>query len=112
MESILTSIKKLIGLAEDDTSFDVDVIMHINTSFNILNGLGVGPAYGFSIKDSSAKWSDFLQDEKRLEMVKTYVYSKVKLVFDSSNMSSAAIESLKEVIKELEWRITNTAENL
>lgn len=112
MESILTSIKKLIGLAEDDTSFDIDVIMHINSALNVLNQLGVGPAYGFSIKDSSAKWSDFLQDEKRLEMVKTYVYSKVKLAFDSSNMSSAAIESLKEIIKEYEWRIESGASNL
>lgn len=104
MESILTSIKKLLGISEDDTNFDVDVIIHINTAFSILTQLGVGPSEGFSIKDNAAVWTDFIADEKKIELVKTYVYLKVKIVFDPP-LSSAVIESINRIISELEWRI-------
>lgn len=104
MESILTSIKKLLGISEDDTNFDVDVIIHINTAFSILTQLGVGPSEGFSINDNAAVWTDFIADEKKIELVKTYVYLKVKIVFDPP-LSSAVIESINRIISELEWRI-------
>lgn len=110
MESILTSIKKLLGIAEEYEHFDVDIIMHINSAFSVLTQLGVGPEEGFRIEDASAVWSDFLYDDPRLEMVRTYVYLKVKLVFDTTSSSSAVIESINRQIQELEWRINVTVD--
>lgn len=104
MESILTSIKKLLGIEEDYTHFDTDIIMHINSVLSILNQLGVGPSEGYSIKDASATWDKFITDSTRLELVKTYVYLKVRLMFDPPS-SSSAIESMKHLISELEFRI-------
>ncbi len=110
MESILTSIKKLLGIAEEYEHFDVDIIMHINSAFSVLTQLGVGPEEGFRIEDASTEWSDFLYDDPRLEMVRTYVYLKVKLVFDTTSSSSAVIESINRQIQELEWRINVTVD--
>lgn len=107
--SILTSIKKLIGPTEDDTSFDVDIIMHINSAFFRLNQLGVGPSEGFSITDKTQTWEEFLVARKDLEAVKSYVYQKVRLVFDPPQ-SSFLVEALKESIKEFEWTINVQAE--
>lgn len=104
MDSILTSIKKLLGITEDYAHFDADIVMHINSAFSVLTQLGVGPEGGFHIEDSSAEWSEFLHDDPRLEFVKTYVYLKVKLAFDPP-ISSAVIESINRQISELEWRI-------
>jgi hypothetical protein len=104
MESILTSIKKLLGIAEHDTSFDTDVIMHINTVFMILGQVGVGPEGGFSIEDSSAEWTDFIEDTSKIEGMKTYIYLKVKEVFDPPS-NSAILQSMKDSAKELEWRL-------
>lgn len=107
MDSILTSIKKLLGIDPDYTHFDADLILHINSVFSILNQLGVGPSTGFAIADSYAVWTDFLGESLKLELVKTYVSLKVKLIFDPP-LSSAAMEAVKEQIKELEWRIAVT----
>ena len=105
MESILTSIKKLLGIAEEYEHFDNDIIMHINSVFMILTQLGVGPSKGFMITDSSASWDDFLpEDSKKLQAVKTYMYMKVKLMFDPPT-SSAVMESMNRTISELEWRL-------
>lgn len=104
MESILTSIKKLLGIEEDYVHFDADIIMHINSVLSILTQLGVGPSEGYSIKDANATWDEFISDSTRLELVKTYVYLKVRLMFDPPS-SSSAIESMKELINELEFRI-------
>lgn len=104
MESILNSIKKLLGIAEDYDHFDSDIIMHINSVFATLTQLGVGPEDGFSIDDESAKWEDFLPEERMLHSVKSYMFMKVKLMFDPP-LSSAVIECTKEQIKELEWRL-------
>ena len=104
MESILNSIKKLLGIAEDYDHFDSDIIMHINSVFATLTQLGVGPEDGFSIDDESAKWEDFLPEERMLHSVKSYMFMKVKLMFDPP-LSSAVIEYTKEQIKELEWRL-------
>lgn len=105
MESILTSIKKLLGIAEEYEHFDADIIMHINSVFSVLTQLGVGPEEGFRIEDAGAKWSDFLHGDPRLEMVRTYVYLKVKQTFDSNSSSAAVIEAINRQIQELEWRI-------
>ena len=82
MDSILTSIKKLLGITEEYEHFDPDIVMHINSVFSVLTQLGVGPAEGFRIEDDGAEWSEFLQDDFRLEFVKTYIYLKVRLAFD------------------------------
>ena len=106
MESILTSIKKLLGIEEDYEQFDPDIIMHINTVFALLKRMGVGPSKGFSIQDADATWVDYMGDDPNaiLESVKTYIYLKVKLIFDPPN-SSAVMEAIKENIKELEWSL-------
>lgn len=109
MESILNSIKKLLGIAEDYDHFDSDIIMHINSVFTTLTQLGVGPEDGFSINDEAEKWEDFLPEEKMIHSVKTYIYLKVKLVFDPP-LSSAVLECTKEQIKEMEWRLQIAAE--
>ena len=110
MESRLTSIKKLLGITEEYDQFDPDIIMHINSVFMILTQLGIGPAEGFSIEDDTSVWSDFIQDIKKLESVKTYIYLKVKLAFDPP-LSSAVIESMNRLINELEWRLNVAAES-
>lgn len=105
MESILTSIKKLLGIAEEYEHFDADLILNINSVLAILTQLGVGPEDGFSISDKYATWSDFLPESSKWELVKSYVHLKVKLLFDPP-LSSAAMESINNLAKELEWRIT------
>lgn len=109
MESILTSIKKLLGITEEYEHFDVDIIMHINSVFMILTQLGVGPAEGFSIKDKTTTWDEFVP-ENQLESVKSYVYMKVKLLFDPP-LSSAVIECTNRQISELEWRLNVAVES-
>ena len=104
MESILTSVKKQLGIAEDYEHFDPDLIVSINSVFSVLNQLGVGPDEGYSITDKNDLWSDFLPAGKKLELVKTYVYLKVKLIFDPPT-SSAVMEAIKQNIAEQEWRI-------
>lgn len=104
MESILTSTKKLLGITEDYAHFDKDIIMHINTVFLNLNQLGVGPEEGFLIEDDLAEWADFISDSAQLQAVKSYMYLKVKLLFDPP-LSSAVIESTNRMISELEWRL-------
>lgn len=104
MDSILTSIKKLLGITEEYEHFDPDIIMHINSAFMILNQLGVGPEEGFAIKDKNSTWDEFLSGGANLEAVKTYVYLKVKLMFDPP-LSSTVIEAIKLQISELEWRL-------
>ena len=104
MESILTSIKKLLGIAEDYTHFDNDIIMHINSVFLILTQLGVGPPEGFVIQDATALWTDFVADDKNLELIKSYTYLKVKIMFDPP-LSSVVLDSTNQLIKEYEWRI-------
>jgi len=104
MESILISIKKLLGISEEYKQFDEDIIMHINTVFLNLTQLGVGPETGFLIEGDSDYWEDFIDDDKQLQAVKSYIYLKVKLLFDPP-LSSAVIESMNRMISELEWRL-------
>lgn len=110
MESILTSIKKLLGITEEYTHFDADLIMHINSVFMILTQMGVGPEEGFSISDDSVSWADFIDtDSVKFESVKSYIYLKVRLLFDPPQ-SSSHIESINRLISELEWRLNMAAE--
>lgn len=104
MDSILTSIKKLLGIDEDYTHFDIDLIMQINSILAVLTQLGVGPSTGYSIQDSDATWSDFLGSEYAFDTVKSYVYLRVRMLFDPPQ-SSALIESMNKMISEFEWRL-------
>lgn len=104
MESILTSIKKMLGIAEDYTQFDQDLIIHINSELATLTQIGVGPSDGFSIKDKNDLWTDFVPDTPSVEQIKTYVYLKVKLIFDPP-LSSSTVDSINKIANELEWRI-------
>lgn len=112
MDSILTSVKKLLGISKDYTQFDDDIIMHINTVLMNLTQLGVGPEEGFFIEDDSAEWFDFVDTEETTEFnaVKTYIYLKVKLLFDPP-LSSSVVESMNRMISELEWRLNVAAES-
>jgi len=103
-ESILTSIRGLF-VEKDDTSFDDDLIMHINSTFMILNQLGVGNS-GFMITDDTSKWSDFLgtSDLPFLAATKTYVFDSVKLIFDPP-ANSFLVNAIEKRMKEYEWRL-------
>lgn len=111
MDSILTSIKKMLGISKEYDVFDAVLIMHINSAFMNLNQLGVGPSEGFSIIDEVDKWSDFVpEDNPNFESIKSYVYLKVRLLFDPPTNSSV-IESMNRQINEFEWRLNIAAEN-
>lgn len=107
MESILVSIKKLLGIPDDYTHFDQDVIIQINSAFSILNQLGVGPEEGFAIDGSSATWSEFIGEDPRLNLVKTFVQIKVKLAFDPPT-SGTLMDSYNRQLDELTWRLSIT----
>lgn len=109
MNSILTSVKKAMGIAPEYTHFDPDIIMHINSVFLTLEQLGVGPKEGFAIEDEQDEWSDFIGDNKLLNAVKSWTYLKVRLLFDPPQ-SSAAVESINRMIAEFEWRINVTVD--
>lgn len=105
MESILTSVKQMLGITAEHEYFDADIIMHINTVFMILTQLGVGPSKGFRISDSLALWSDFIpEDNMMFEPVKTYMGLKVRLLFDPPS-SGSVTESINRAIHELECRL-------
>lgn len=108
-ESILTSIKKMLGITEEYEHFDADIILSINTVLGILTQLGVGPKTGFSIQDKTAVWGDLLGSDTRLEMVKNYVHLRVKIMFDPPQNASLA-KVFEDEAKELEWRIMIAAE--
>lgn len=108
MDSILNSIKKKLGIQEDYHHFDEDIIMDINSVFMVLNQLGVGPDEPFVIEDEYDTWDDFI-DDTRVEAVKSYMYMKVRLMFDPPT-TGFLVESLNKQIAELEWRLNVQAE--
>lgn len=103
-DSILNSTKKILGLAPEYTAFDLDIMTHINTVFLTLAQIGVGPESGFLIEDAEAEWWDLLGDDPRLNAVKTYVYVRVKNLFDPPQTSFHQT-SMEKQIQELEWRL-------
>ena len=111
MDSILNSIKKLLGISEEYKHFDPDLIMHINSVMSILTQLGVGPSEGFFINDETSTWDDFIEDNVNLDLVKSYMHLKVKLLFDPP-LSSAVMESMNRMISEFEWRLNAEAESI
>lgn len=104
MESILTSIKKMLGITEEYTHFDPDIIMHINSVFMVLNQIGVGPDKCFYIEDDTSTWEEFLGDPTDLPAVKTYMGMKVRLLFDPP-ASSTVMQAMKDAISEFEFRL-------
>lgn len=109
-DSILNTTKKLLGIAEENTEFDLDIILHINSVFTILTQLGVGPSKGFSILDSSALWSDFIPEGEMMEAVKSYMACKVRMLFDPPT-SSTTMQALQNMCNELEWRLNVLCDN-
>ena len=109
-ESILTSVKKLLGIAEEYTQFDTDIIIHINTIFMALQQMGIGPKDGFSITDENDIWTDFMEDSILLNSVKTYMYLRVKLLFDPP-LTSSTVDSFNKLISELEFRMNSKVES-
>ena len=103
-DSILVTIKKMLGLGEDYTPFDKDIIVLINGALSTLTQLGVGPEEGFSISGYQEEWPDFTDLTGKLSFVKTYVFLNVKTVFDPPS-SAYVLEAYNKQIKELEWRI-------
>lgn len=109
--SILQSTKKVLGLDASYTAFDEDVIMHINTAFTTLHELGVGPPDGFMIEDETAEWQDFLGHNKALNSVKTYIYLRVRVLFDPP-ATSFALDAMQKQIEQLEWRLNVQVEGV
>lgn len=110
MESILTSIKKMLGIEESYAHFDADIIFHINSALMTLNQLGVGPKNGFFVSTDEQTWADFLGESMRFEAVKSYIYARVKILFDPPTNSSV-LEALNKQIAEFEWRLNVQAES-
>lgn len=110
MDSILKTIKKLLGISDEETHFDADLIMHINSIFPTLRQLGVGPDKTFSISDDTATWESFIDEDTDFNNVRTYMYLKVKLLFDPP-MSSSVMSAIERQINELEWRMSVDAFN-
>lgn len=109
-DSILTSVKSMLGIPEDESAFDSEIIMHINSVFADLNQLGVGPSDGYAIEDKADAWDDYIQGDLNLSPVKTYMKDKVKLMFDPPS-SSFVLEAIQRRINETEWRLCNRTKN-
>jgi hypothetical protein len=102
--SILNSTKKVLGLAEDYTVFDQDVIVFINSAFSTLNQLGLGPVEGFWITGEDEEWDDYPVEPAALGMVRSYVFLKTRVLFDPPNLSYLAT-AMQQQIEEMEWRL-------
>lgn len=110
IDSILGSIKKTLGIASDDKTFDPDLILHINSAFATMHQLGVGPDEPFEIHDSTSEWSDFIEDKIALNSIRSLMYIKVKLLFDPPS-TTTMFNALEAKEKEFEWRLMVAAED-
>lgn len=108
-DSILNTTKKLLNAPADYTAFDLDVMTFINSTFAVLSQMGVGPKTAFTIHDATTQWSEFIGDNPDLGMVRSYMYAKVRMMFDPPP-NSFTQESVKEVIREYEYRLNVAAE--
>ena len=109
-DSVLLSIKQMLGISPEDTSFDVNVIMSINTALTTLMDLGLTEVEDEIVIDDDMTWDELLGGRIDIEYVKTYIYQKVKMIFDPPT-STAAIDAMQRSISELEWRICNNGRN-
>lgn len=108
--SILDNIKKMLGIASDNTDFDTDIIIHINSVFSTLRQLGIGPSKGYTISGKDSTWGEFIE-YSQVEDIRSYIYLRVRLLFDPPQ-NSFLVDSFKEQIKELEWRFTVTSDEI
>lgn len=108
--SILTNVKKVLGIAESYTVFDEDVLMHINATFSVLQQLGIGPLEGFMVEDKGTEWEEFDVPAVQLNLVKTYVFLKVRILFDPPT-TSYLIDAATRQIDQFEWRLNVMREN-
>lgn len=108
-DSILETLKQTLGISKDDDSFDTDLVAHINAALMVLADLGVGPSNGLIITGPQETWAMLAGNREDLEMVKSYLTLKVKLLFDPPS-SSFVLESYKNLIAEWEWRLNVRAE--
>ena len=104
MTSILNSIKKLLGIEQDYTHFDQDIILNINSVLMSLTQIGLGPSTGFIITGDTETWTDFLGERIDLESVKTFIYLKVRILFDPPS-SSFVLDALERQASEMMWRL-------
>lgn len=111
IKSILKDVQKKLGYDPDMDEFDPDLIDAINAALNVLTQLGVGPASGFAIKSSEETWDDFFGDDLRMAMCKTYVYDRVRMIFDSASLTSATIQLIQDRLREFEWRLVLAGES-
>ncbi len=109
MNSILDSMKQLLGMNIDDEDFNAELIIHINSVFTILHDIGVGPVDGFSIGDETATWDLYPVNSMMRDLIKTYMFLKIKMVFDPS-ASSSITETTKSLLAEYEWRLQGMSE--
>lgn len=107
--SILTSTKKILGIAEEYTAFDQDILVHINTAFSVLHQMGIGPANGFMIEDEGSEWTEFIGNDYALNMVRSYVFLKVRMLFDPPT-TSFLLDAMEKQVQEFEWRISTHRE--
>lgn len=103
-ESILNSIKKLLNIPIEEKAFDADIIIHINSVISSLLQIGIGPKDGYRISDENDLWEDYIPEESNIDYIKTYIYLRVKMIFDPP-LNSSVLQSLNETIRELEWRL-------
>ncbi len=109
--SILNTTKKILGIEPVYTPFDVDIITHINAVFSVFTQLGVGPEEGFFITSETELWEEFQVPEIQLNLVKTYMYLRVRLLFDPPG-TSYLIEAMNNQVREYEWRLSTLRESL
>ena len=110
-DSILDSTKKILGIEAEYNAFDLDIVTHINSALFTLNQLGIGPDEGFMIEDASAEWDDLLEGDMNLNAVKSYIYLRVRMLFDPPT-TSFALDSMQKQVTEFEWRLNTYREGL
>lgn len=110
-DSIFDTIKKLLNIDVEDSAFDMDIVVHINTALMALTQIGVGPAGGFVITDRTSKWSDFIGNSMKLGAIQTYIFLKVRVVFDPPT-NSTTLEAFNNAISEFEFRLNVNAETV
>lgn len=103
--SILNSIKNILGVDSSLTVFDPSILMYINSAFSTLTQLGIGPTEGYMIENATPTWDAFLNDDPRLNSVKSYIGLRVRVLFDNATLTSFLLEAMDKQIKELEWRL-------
>jgi hypothetical protein len=103
--SILTSTKQILNISAAYTNFDLDIITHINSTFSIISQLGIGPDGGYMITDASSHWSELAISNDQLNIIKTYVFLRVRMLFDPPT-SGFLLDAMKQQISEYEYRLS------